>query len=391
MKTAYVPRRMEGTIRKLSKGFPCIAVTGPRQSGKTTLVRHLFPEKRYVSLEDPDERDFAEQDPRGFLLRFASGAVLDEAQRVPALFSYLQRVLDEGGKMGHFVLTGSQQFHLVESITQSLAGRVALLHLAPFSFGEMENVSCLGDDLDEVLLKGGYPPVHTRDVDPGAWFSNYVATYVERDVRALLNVRDLATFRRFLRLCAGRVGQLVNLSSLGTECGIAHNTVKAWLSILEASFILFLVPPYFRNFNKRLVRTPKLYFYDTGLLCALLGIEKKEHLELHPQRGSIFENAVAAELVKERLHAGREPNLFFWRDRSGFEIDFLIEKDHALDAVEVKSGKTVLSEFFRCLHRWREIAGAAAGRSCLVYGGDESFVREGHVIVPWRKAASLLR
>ena len=385
----YIPRKMEKTALKLMEGFPCLAVTGARQSGKTTLARYLFPEKPYVSLEDPDQREFAENDPRSFLDRFPDGALLDEAQRVPSLFSYLQGRIDLDGRMGLFVLTGSQHFHLLESITQSLAGRTALLQLPPFSFDELRSAGLLPESADEAILSGGYPPLHTRTVERAAWFANYTATYLERDVRSMLNVRDLFTFQRFLRLCSGRAGQLVNFSSLAGECGVVHNTAKAWLSILEAGSIVFLVRPYFRNFNKRLLQTPKLYFHDTGLLCHLLGIRSEEQLETHPLRGAVFENMVAVELLKARLNEGHEPELYFWRDRSGFEIDFLIENDGLLDAVAVKSGKTVTREFFRAIGRWKEIAGKNAGKTFLIYGGDEEYEREGHSVLSWRNAGGI--
>lgn len=386
----YVQRIMERTVRNLIEGFPCIAVTGARQSGKTTFVRRLFPEKAYVSLEDPDQREFAENDPRGFLDRFPDGAVLDEAQRTPRLFSYLQGRLDRDGRMGIFILTGSQHFHLLENITQTLAGRTALLHLPPFCFEELKNASLLPEKADSTMLKGGYPPIHTRRVEPSSWLSGYTATYLERDVRSLLNVRDLSAFQRFVRLCAGRAGQLLNLSSLSAECGVVHNTAKAWISVLEAGSIVFLLRPYFRNFNKRLVRTPKLYFLDTGLLCHLLGIRDEKQLEVHPLRGAVFENMIAAELLKTRLNEGREPELYFWRDRSGFEIDFVIENNGLMDAVEVKSGRTVTGEFFRALARWKEIAGKDAGGTVLVYGGDDEYQREGHSTLSWRNAAGIV-
>jgi predicted AAA+ superfamily ATPase len=385
----YVRREMEQTALTLTEGFPCITVTGARQSGKTTFVRRIFPQKTYISLENPDEREFAENDPRGFLDRFPDGAILDEAQRAPWIFSYLQERLDFDGRMGLFILTGSQHFHLVEGITQSLAGRTALLHLPPFSFGELKSASLLPENIDAVMLKGGYPPVHVRKVDLSSWFAGYTATYLERDVRSLLNVRDLSTFQRFLRLCAGRAGQLINLSSLSSECGVVHNTAKAWISVLEAGSVIYLLKPYFRNFNKRLVKTPKLYFLDTGLLCHLLGIRNELQLELHPLRGAIVENMVASELLKARLNEGREPDLYFWRDRSGFEIDFIVENDGLLDAVEVKSGRTVTGEFFRGLERWKEIAGKNAGRTNLVYGGDQEYHREGHALLSWQNAAKI--
>ncbi len=387
----YIPRQMEQTIKDLIPGFPCIAITGARQAGKTTLAKKLFPGKPYVSLEDLDQREFAGRDPRGFLDRFPDGAILDEVQRAPSLFSYLQTRVDDDGRMGLFILTGSQHFHLTESITQSLAGRTAMLNLTPFSMKELYKASRLPQNLDEAILAGGYPPLFSRKVDPHAWFENYTGTYIERDVRSVINVRDLLTFRKFIRLCAGRVGQLANLSSLGAECGVSHNTVKSWLSVLETSAIIFFLQPYFRNFNKRLVKTPKIYFFDTGLLCNLLGILGTGHLQYHPQRGSIFENLVVAEAMKEGLNQGRKLNLYFFRDRSGFELDLIVDEGQRVDAVEIKSGKTVTDEFFQGLDRWKDIAGDSAGRTWLVYGGGEKFLRQGHQVLPWKQSSDILQ
>jgi len=385
----YIPRQIEQTIIKLTSGFPCVAITGARQAGKTTLAKKLFPDKPYVSLEDLDQREFATNDPRAFLDRFPDGAILDEAQRTPALFSYLQTRIDNDGRMGFFILTGSQHFHLTETITQSLAGRTALLNLTPFSMKELSLTSRLSDDPDEAILTGGYPPLFSRNIDPHTWFENYTGTYIERDVRSVINVRDLMTFRQFIRLCAGRVGQLANLSSLGAECGVSHNTVKSWLSVLEASAIIFFLHPWFRNINRRVVKTPKIYFFDTGLLCNLLGIREENHLRYHPQRGSIFENLVVAEAMKERLNGGKNPDLYFFRDRSGFEIDLIVDDGQHLDAVEIKSGKTVTGEFFRELSRWKDIAGDNAGKTFLVYGGKEKYHREGHTILPWNLSSQI--
>ena len=386
----YIPRQLEQTIRDLVPGFPCIAITGARQAGKTTLARKLFPDKPYVSLEDLDQREFAGNDPKGFLDRFPDGAILDEVQRAPSLFSYLQARVDDDERMGLFILTGSQHFHLTESITQSLAGRTAMLNLTPFSMKELSSVSRLPENPDETILTGGYPPLFSRKVQPHTWFENYTGTYIERDVRSVINVRDLMTFRKFIRLCAGRVGQLVNLSSLGAECGVSHNTVRSWLSVLEASAIIFFLQPWFRNFNKRLVKTPKIYFFDTGLLCNLLGILETGHLRYHPQRGSIFENLVVAEAMKERLNQGRKPNLYFFRDRSGFELDLIVDEGQRLDAVEIKSGKTVTGEFFQELNRWKDIAGDLAGKTWLIYGGEEKHLRQGHHVLPWDQSSEIL-
>lgn len=381
----YIPREAEATLRHLVRGYPVVAVTGPRQSGKSTLVRHAFPSRPYVSLEDPDEREFAESDPRGFLDRLAEGAILDEAQRCPVLFSYLQTRVDERRRPGQFILTGSQQFGLLSGITQSLAGRVALLVLLPMTRGELRRAGKAADRLEEALFQGAYPPIFDRDLEPRPWYGNYVRTYLERDVRQLVNVRDLTVFQRFLRLCAGRTGQLLNLSSLASDAGVTHNTARAWISVLEASYIVHLLPPHHRNFNKRLVRTPKLYFLDTGLAAWLLGIQDPGQLATHPLRGALFETWVIAELLKTRFNAGETSSLYFWRDRSGHEIDLLIEQGTRLTPVEIKAGQTLNRDCFRGLEFWRKLAGDEAGPAWLIHGGDARQVRAGIEAVPWKE------
>ena len=386
-----IERTARLAVERLAKGYPLVAVNGPRQSGKTTLVQQCFPKKPYVSLEDPDQREFATQDPRGFLAQFGAGAVLDEAQRCPALFSYLQRVVDETKKPGLFVLTGSQQFGLLSGITQSLAGRVALVTLLPFSRDELAAAGRAPETLEEQLFTGSYPPIYDRGLEPSTWYANYVTTYLERDVRQLLNVRDLADFQRFLRLCAGRTGQLLNLSSLANDCGVTHNTVRAWISVLEASYLIHLLPPHHANFNKRLVKTPKLYFLDTGLAAWLLGIRSADDLRAHAQRGPLFETWVVDELVKQRHHAGQPLDLYFWRDHTGNEVDVLVDEGARLRPIEIKSGATLNADFFTGLRRWRQIAGQKAGPASLVYGGDAAVEREGTAVVPWKKLAALQR
>jgi len=385
-----IQRQARATLERLATGYPLVAITGPRQSGKTTLARAAFAGKPYVSLEDLDERTAAEHDPRGFLARFPDGAVLDEVQRAPALFSYLQTRVDEDRRSGLFILTGSQQFGLLSSVTQTLAGRVAMLPLLPFSLGELQAARKVPRSVEALLFQGLYPPIYDRGLEAGIWYGNYVGTYVERDVRQMVNVRDLSTFQRFVRMCAARTAQLVNLSSLALDCGISHNTASAWLSVLEASYILHLLQPYHRNFGKRLVKTPKLYFHDTGLAAWLLGIQHAGQLATHPQRGALFETWVVAELLKARFNQGLASNLYFWRDRSGHEVDVLIERGDALVPVEIKSGQTVAPDFFTGLDEWRRIAGGEAGHDAwLVYGGDREQTRQGARVIPWRAIGEL--
>ena len=385
----FVPRDASNTLRRLAAAFPVVAVTGPRQSGKTTLVQKCFAGAPYVSLEDLDQREFATQDPRGFLAQFPDGAVLDEVQRCPGVLSYLQGIVDRDRRMGLFILTGSQQFDLLAGVTQSLAGRVALLPLLPFSLGELEAAGVAAPRLEEHLFTGAYPPIHDRKLEPGLWYGNYVSTYLERDVRRMVNVRDLSSFQRFVRLCAGRTGQLLNLSALANDCGITHNTAKAWISVLEASYLVHLLPPHHRNFNKRLVKTPKLYFLDAGLAAWLLGIKEAATLRLHAQRGALFETWVVSELWKGRFNRAQPSNLFFWRDRTGNEVDVLIEDGPKLHPLEIKSGETINADFFSGLRTWMQVAGQAAGTARLVYGGDQSQTRQGVQVLPWRQITKL--
>jgi hypothetical protein len=379
----FIPRLAQSTVTNLLSGYPLVAVTGPRQSGKTTLVREMLPDRPYVSLESLDQLEFANRDPRGFLGQFPDGAVLDEIQRCPALFSYLQTLVDDDGRMGLFVLTGSQQFELVSKITQSLAGRVAMVRLLPFSLPELQAAEKAPERLEDLLFAGLYPPIYDRDLDPLVWYGNYTSGYLERDVRQLINVRDLSAFQRFLRMCAARTGQLLNLSSLANDCGITHNTARAWLSVLEASYVVHLLQPHHRNFSKRLRKTPKLYFLDPGLAAWLIGIQNPEQLAIHPQRGELFETWVVAELLKARFNRALASNLYFWRDRAGLEVDVLIEQGATLVPVEIKSGQTLVRDFFSGLERWRRLAGEAAGRPWLVYGGSERQRRTEVEVVPW--------
>lgn len=384
-----ITRNAEQTIRTLLRGFPLVTLTGPRQSGKTTLARAVFSDRPYASLEDPDVRLAAQDDPRSFLGRFPDGAVLDEVQRCPALLSYLQTIVDADGRMGLFILTGSQQFGLLSGITQSLAGRTAFVELLPFSLPELNRAGRLPEDADTMLLTGCYPPLYDRDVPPSAWFAAYVTAYVERDVRQLLKIQELETFQLFVRLCAGRTGQLLNLSSLAADCGITHNTAKAWISVLEASYLVFLLRPHHVSFNKRLVKMPKLYFHDVGLVSWLLGIRTTEQLETHPLRGNIFETFVMAELMKARLNRGERPNLHFWRDSNGNEVDVIVEQGTRLMPVEIKSGRTVTPDSFAGLQKWSALAGEVAVTPTLVHGGEESFQHKDVRVVGWRECGAL--
>jgi predicted AAA+ superfamily ATPase len=394
-----VKRALASALRQSAKHYPVVTLIGPRQSGKTTLVRAAFPRHEYASLEDPDRRAFALEDPRGFLGQFAGPVILDEVQRAAELFSYVQTRVDEDDQPGRYILSGSQNFLLLKSVSQSLAGRCAVLHLLPFSLSELEGrrplrVASIGLELPgkrpgsragvmETLFRGFYPRIHDKKLDPQRWLRNYYQTYVERDVREIVNVGDIETFGRFVRLCAGRNGQLLNLTSLANDCGVTHTTAKRWVSILEATFLVVLLRPHSRNFGKRLIKTPKLYFLDTGLLCYLLRIRSSADLRLHALRGGIFESFVLSELLKNYLHRAEEPDLYFWRDSAGHEIDLLIEQGRNLMPVEIKSGETVASDFLAGLRFWRGLVRNPAAPAALIYAGDRSFRREGVTVYRW--------
>jgi len=381
-----IKRELSQKIKSHLKSFPIVTVTGPRQSGKTTLLKHLFPKRTYVSLEDPDKRAFAEEDPKRFLATFPAPAIFDEVQKVPQLFSYLQTLTDEVGKNGMYILSGSQNFLLMEKISQSLAGRVGILSLLPLEFRELKNSKMVfGKNLDSVLFSGFYPRIWDKKIKPFDWYVNYIQTYLERDVRQIKNVNNLRLFQRFLRLCAGRTGQILNFSSFANDCGISHNTANSWLSILEASYIIYLLPPYRKNFNKRLIKSPKLYFYDTGLACSLLGIENKKQLATHPLRGALFETFVISELLKNCFNKGKTMNLSYFRDKSGHEIDCLIEEDGKIKAVEIKSGQTISSNFFNNLSYWQNLSKTDPKNSFLIYGGNQGQKRSLGTVVSWEK------
>ncbi|MBO9617318.1 MAG: ATP-binding protein [Dyadobacter sp.] len=374
-----IARLAASKIGQLAATFKSVAVTGPRQSGKTTLAKSLFPGKAYLSLENPDVRRFALEDPRGFLSRYQSGAIFDEVQRAPELFSYLQEVLDESPESGRFILTGSNNFLLQQNISQTLAGRVAILNLLPFSTEELYDKGNNVPDENQIIFKGLYPPIYEPGIPPEDWFPDYLRTYIDRDVRQIKNITDLIVFERFIRLLAGRNGQELNLTSLAVDTGVDTKTVQSWIGVLESSFIIYLLRPHYKNFNKTLIKRPKVYFYDTGLVCSLLGISQAEQLPFHPLRGALFESLVVTELVKQRTNAGKPVNLYYWRDKTGHEVDIVIDNGLSLIPVEIKAGKTVNNEFFGNIIYWNKLSGATTGY--IAYAGNQIEERSNGITV----------
>lgn len=375
-----IERTLASKMISLAQKFQVITLTGPRQSGKTTLVRASFPALSYVSLEDPDIRQVALTDPRGFLSNYPAGAILDEIQNTPELFSYIQRIVDENRQI-QFILTGSSNFLLMEKISQTLAGRTAVLHLLPFSFNELEP---LAEPYENLIFKGQYPRIYDRDISPTDFYPSYIQTYVEKDVRLMKNIGDINTFIQFIQLCAGRIGQLLNYASLASDAGISPNTAKSWLSILESSYILFRLQPYHRNFNKRLVKSPKLYFYDTGVACSLLGIREKDQIHLHYMKGSLFENLVINEFIKRNFNRGENLQPYFWQDNHGKEIDCLLVNGESVTPVEIKSGKTMSTSYFDNLIYWRSLVNLPEDRGYVVYGGEQSMQTSVGTLISWR-------
>lgn len=378
-----IQRIAKNKLQDLATKFKAVAVTGARQTGKTTLVKQVFKGKPYLSLENPDTRSFAIEDPRGFLETYRDGAILDEVQRAPELFSYLQEILDESKTKGLFILSGSNNFLLQQTISQTLAGRVGYINLLPFSISELKKSKLLPASDEELMLKGFYPPIYDQQIPPIDWCPNYIRTYIEKDVRQIKNITDLIVFEKFVKLLAGRSGQELNYSGISVEIGVDVKTVQSWIGILESSFIVYLLKPHYKNFNKTIVKRPKLYFYDTALVCYLLGIRNTSQLTTHPLRGAIFEGMVVTELIKKRTNAGLEINLFYWRDKTGHEIDIIIDEGGKLLPIEIKSGKTIINEFFKNIEYWSNLS--KSNKAILLYAGEQNQKRtDGKEILNWR-------
>jgi predicted AAA+ superfamily ATPase len=363
----YIKRDIEPEALKLIKRFPVLTITGPRQSGKTTLARHLFPSLPYFNFENPDTRRFATQDPRSFLSGLTKGAILDEFQHVPDILSYLQQIADEKRDKIRFILTGSNHLSVMDRVSQSLAGRTAILKLLPFSLHELKKD--LPVTTDDLLIKGFYPAVYADKIEAFKFYRNYYETYLQRDVRQLIQVRDLNLFDKFIRLCAGRIGSVLNISSLANDAGLSVTTIRHWLSVLEASFVLMLLPPFYDNISKRLIKSPKLYFYDTGLAAYLLGITHAEQMSRDPLRGSVFENLVILEILKQRFNEGLDPSMFFFRDSHHMEVDLVLRRGNQLIPVEIKSSGTYHPDFLKGLNYFEKLFRERVTESWLIYDG----------------------
>ena len=377
-----IDREIEKELKLLKKEFPIIAILGPRQSGKTTLSKKAFPNYEYISLEDIDHREFAQNDPRGFLSRYSSEIIFDEIQRVPELMSYLQTHADNQKTNGKIIITGSHNFLLMEQISQSLAGRVGITKLLPFTVNEIKSKSL---KLNDLLYTGMYPRIYDQDIRPDTFYKNYISTYVEKDIRQIKRITNLDNFLRFIRILAGRTGQELNLSAVSEECGISHNTGKEWISVLEASFLIYRIPPFHKNYNKRIVKNPKIYFTDTGLVCNLLGIRNKTDIDYHFLKGNIFETFVVTEFIKYNFNFGEKLHFYFWRDNHQKELDLIIDIGHKHFGVEIKSSETIQEKYFDGLKYWTNLSKSSPSDMFLIYGGKQNVVRNNMNIVSWEK------
>lgn len=383
-----IQRDASSKIKQLAKKFPAVGLLGPRQSGKTTLAKELFPKKPYVSFENQDNILLVTKDPRAFLDQYKTGAIFDEIQRVPQLLSYLQGVIDDQPKkVGLFIITGSQNLLLLESVSQTLAGRIAFIHLLPFSYSELASSKYGTQSLNKLILNGGYPRLYDRKIKPVDFYPNYLLTYVERDVRQIKNITNLAMFQRFLKVCASRVGQEVNYTSIANDTGVDQKTVLSWFGILEASFIAFRLQPFYNNLGKRLTQMPKLYFYDTGLCCSLLELETESHVNTHPLRGALFENLIILELLKTRFNNGQRSNLFYWRDRTGNEIDVLLDQSSQVVPIEIKTAATFTNDYIKGINYWRKINPNTKNAFVVFTGKTASLDKIS--ILNWKEIASI--
>ena len=378
-----VKRRIKVEMDIYTKKYPILALTGPRQAGKTTFLRTEFSEYRYINLENPDMRDYAERDPNNFLKEYDKYVIFDEIQRVPFLFSYLQTKVDEDRIMGQYILSGSQNFQLLQNITQSLAGRVAIFKLLPFDLEEMKSANFLSDDYAVNLVKGFYPAIYDRDIPSKVFYSNYIQTYVERDLSELIHIKDLKLFRNFISLCAARAGNLLNLNSLANECGITQPTAKSWISVLESSYIVFQLQPYFANLNKRITKSSKLFFYDTGLLAHLLKIKDAHSLKISPHKGNLFENFVVSEFVKNNYHQNLLHDLWFWRDAVGHEVDLIWQNDELLNLVEIKASETIMPDMFKGLTYFEKLVPQLVKTKSVLHCGNFNQNRELGKVSSW--------
>ncbi len=386
-----IPRISAEYIEKLARVMPAICLVGPRQSGKTTLARAVFPNHAYVSLEDLDERMFAQEDPRGFFARYSAGTglIIDEVQHVPILLSYMQTLIDQESRNGFFVITGSQNLLVNEAISQTLAGRIAVVTLYPFSLQELASVNAVPESLEQMLWKGCFPRLYVYDVPPDIWYADYIQSYVERDVRQIKNIFDLSLFQRFLKLCAGRVGQVLNIASLSSDAGIDQKTARSWLSLLEATYVIILLQPFYKNVGKRLIKSPKLYFVDTGLACSLLSLRRAEDVVGHYAKGGLMESLIVSDLYKQSYNQMRRPNCYFWRDQVGVEMDLLIESAHGVRPVEIKAGMTMSGDYVKPFSALASVFGDQLQEPTIVYTGQTKPFSHQIQLVNWRDAGAL--